>query len=511
MGTTSFKCTGALSPDQDAHLYVERPEDHAVRERLARVGTECVLISLIGARQMGKTSLLYRLQHEYSVSNGNWIVINIDMSELSAWDGADWYLHLIVACCEQLAQQGIVITHQELQAHCETLFMPLYSARGWAEMLRFMCRQMPSGTHLMLALDEISTVPPNQWEIFFSQIRVMHETAKSPNKRPEYRLLGIILAGAFVPGHLIKGENSPFNVSTKIYMSTIQHDQLQTITRLLDQAGFRLDDGVTDLIFTWTSGVLYHIQRLCDEIVRSKNLHISSDHINVLVSTILFNDDYIQHIRRGLQKNIVVERTAYKIFFHPLKSTRNTDTIATLEIMGVIRYDDLTEQWHITNRLCVHALQDLFIVEEASMTGLEPIYLAALTKAVDFLFGESAKILQERRELRKEREEVDDTPPVAAGVQNTTKADIEKLEPKTIYLKDNHLEISHLLELIEIYRKNRRLLRRQLASYNGVDNAPVKLLNDLDGAENNIKKHAQELKTHIEHIYGHKTTIIGLE
>lgn len=144
------------------------------------------------------------------------------------------------------------------------------------------------------------------------------------------------------------------------------------------------------------------------------------------------------------------------------------------------------------------------------MSNLDPVWTAALTQAVGFLFDHAGKILQERRELRKARADDDDTPALPAGAVPTAKAEVEAWQPKTIYLQQNHEQIKHVLDLIQRYHKNRNTLRLQLASFNGPDNAPIKLLNDLESAENSIKTYAQELKEYVENVYGHRITIIGL-
>src|SRR5690349_12744658 len=110
MAATNFIFTGALDPEHHKHLYIERLEDVAIRRALARVGTECVLISLIGARQMGKTSLLNRLHAEYGASDIGWVAIKLDLMPLSDLDGEAWYRQFIALCCDRLQKAGVHIT-----------------------------------------------------------------------------------------------------------------------------------------------------------------------------------------------------------------------------------------------------------------------------------------------------------------------------------------------------------------------------------------------------------------
>src|SRR3712207_6613287 len=105
-----FKYDGALAPDQHSKLYVKRSEDKEVREALAQVGMQCVLISLIGARQTGKTSLLNWLHAEYHIDGSSWIPIKIDLMSLSEFKGEAWYQPFIAFCCDQLQRRGMDIS-----------------------------------------------------------------------------------------------------------------------------------------------------------------------------------------------------------------------------------------------------------------------------------------------------------------------------------------------------------------------------------------------------------------
>lgn len=150
--------------------------------------------------------------------------------------------------------------------------------------------------------------------------------------------------------------------------------------------------------------------------------------------------------------------------------------------------------------------------KETTMSGLEPIAVTALTKAVDFLFTQAEKLMEERRENRRKLGEEDDTPqPDSSDNAISQREELNKLQPKTIYLKDVHQEIEHCLRQIHQYRSNRRHTLDQIAHQGGINRASIESRNDLIAAENEIKKLVQELKLTIERVYGHKVRIIGLE
>jgi hypothetical protein len=179
VGTAAFKYAGALDPEQYAHLYVERPEDLIVRETLSHVGTECMLLSLIGARQTGKTSLLNRLHREYNAVGG-WTTIQIDLTPFANIEEEQWYTQCIARCCDRLQKRGIALSVEDVRTECEQKYIiPTWSAQGWAEMLRLACQRLPTGHRLLVSLDEISRVPAKQWDAFFGNIRAIHQAASS--------------------------------------------------------------------------------------------------------------------------------------------------------------------------------------------------------------------------------------------------------------------------------------------------------------------------------------------
>ncbi len=513
MGAAAFKYTGALDPQYHHHLYVERPEDQMVRQALEeRVGTECVLISLIGARQTGKTSLLNRLHARYNAEDSGWTTIKIDLSMLIEAEGESWYQQFIATCCDRLQPRGITLSVLELQDHCLPLYIPPFSGRGWTELLRLACQKLPVRQRLLVSLDEISSVPRQQWEPFFSNIRAIHQAASSSDDRPEYRRLGLILSGAFVPAQLINiVEKSPFNVSTKVYMSPVGVDQLQSLTQLLAAEGITIDSEAIEAIYRWSGGLLYHLQRFCVEIASTNNLLITTSVIDSLADTIAFDDAYLSHILRRLQEIEILARRAQRIMQKPLRSDRNDNIIATLEITGVIRHDPATNTWEITNQLCERMLRQHFSTKEQAMTGLEPIAVVALTKAVDFLFDEAGKLMEERRAARKARGDAEDTPAPPAGAVTTTKEEVLSLQPKTVYLKDIPKEVQHCLDMIHQYRDNKRRLDATIAAYNGFLFAPGHIQYQLRDSEDQIKHWCQQLKNLIDESYGHKIVIIGLD
>lgn len=150
------------------------------------------------------------------------------------------------------------------------------------------------------------------------------------------------------------------------------------------------------------------------------------------------------------------------------------------------------------------------------MTDFDPIAIATLGKAVDFLFDQAGKLMEERREARKKRGGIPQAEQVTLSHQNsiteaTKKEEVRSWKPKNVYLKDMPSEITHCMSMIEQYRTNRRYTEDTISHYGGFNLAPIHIRNELLQQEEQIEQWIFKLKSIIEKTYGHKITIIGLD
>ena len=161
----------------------------------------------------------------------------------------------------------------------------------------------------------------------------------------------------------------------------------------------------------------------------------------------------------------------------------------------------------LTTPLCEH---EYYHEKGLIMSAFDPIAVAALTKAVDFLFDQAGKLMEERRESRKKRGEEDDTPVIQSDTKITTKDEVLSWQPKQIRLKDTPDEVKHCLTMIEQYRKNKRYTDATISQFGGFNLAPINVRNESITQEEQIKEWTYKLKEVIEDAYGHKITIVGL-
>jgi len=508
--TADFITTGALDADLHRDLYLERPADGEVRRALMQVGKSCVLISLIGARQTGKTSLLNRLHAEYDTPNSGWTIISLDLMEISEDEGEIWYRQFIALCREQLKRSAIHLSNEQFEASCAPLSIQPYTARGWAQWLRLACQQLPTNQRLLVSLDEISSIPRQQWESFFSNVRAIHQAATSSSKSPEYRRIGMMLVGAFVPSQLINiVEKSPFNVSTKIYMSPASIDKTWALLKLLDAKGIMLSDGMRDGIYRWSGGLPYHIQRMAALILSTYQGTSQLPNIDALAESIIVDDAFIGHIARQLQAHPSLIELTSRILSKPFKSGRNIEQIAILEIMGVIHLDSAKNECSIFNRLVQEFLRR-YIVTNLFSPAPTATGAIVLKQAVDFLFDHAVPILQLRHEARQQRGGFNDIPPLPAGIQMTTREDILNRHMPSILDPDFVQRLDHCLTQLRQNIDAQRKIEQLIAAKGGWMQSDIRDLKQLEATEDDVKWQCQELKNVLTQIYKYDITIPGL-
>ena len=133
------------------------------------------------------------------------------------------------------------------------------------------------------------------------------------------------------------------------------------------------------------------------------------------------------------------------------------------------------------------------------MNNLDPLAFSIVTKAVDFLFDQAAKVLQSQRDDRKSIE--------PSNEQKTISDKNQILEAITGV---NNEEIRHCLKQIETYTSNVHLLEDQIAIRGGEALASLKLVNDLRTNQDELRKRITKLKSLLEEASNQEINVPGL-
>jgi hypothetical protein len=150
---------------------------------------------------------------------------------------------------------------------------------------------------------------------------------------------------------------------------------------------------------------------------------------------------------------------------------------------------------------------------------MDPLVTPILLKTIDWLFGEGSKILQERRERRKQNSSSDigsaDTvttvlsTPRAPDVIQSKEAALQTPVPESVWA-NSESNIRHLLSLLEIQKRNYYLAKEQYAKW-GSSLVPPIITHNLTEAENEIASIMRELQIALKTVYGKEIAVPELE
>jgi hypothetical protein len=140
---------------------------------------------------------------------------------------------------------------------------------------------------------------------------------------------------------------------------------------------------------------------------------------------------------------------------------------------------------------------------------IDPTQLPILLKAIDFVFDEGRKILEERRERRKtgdsaptseNQEPAKEMTPVQVQEKNEIKQDLITSKIDEILWKNHELEVQHLVKLLETYSRNYHIASEQYAKWGSALVPPI-IVHNMTEAENSMIETIQRLETVLAKVY----------
>jgi hypothetical protein len=143
---------------------------------------------------------------------------------------------------------------------------------------------------------------------------------------------------------------------------------------------------------------------------------------------------------------------------------------------------------------------------------IEAIQIPILLKAIDFIFDEGRKILEERRERRKNNEvpqasespepakEVQEAPPPDPAQQNQIKQDLLSSKIDEILWQDHEVDVKHLVKLLETYSRNYHLASEQYAKWGSALVPPI-IVHNMTEAENSMIETIKRLEDVLSKVY----------
>lgn len=140
---------------------------------------------------------------------------------------------------------------------------------------------------------------------------------------------------------------------------------------------------------------------------------------------------------------------------------------------------------------------------------IDPFQLPILLKAIDFVFDEGHKILEERRERRKNNEvpKASETPepakeasPPEAAQQAEIKQDLLSSKIDDILWQNHEADVKHLVKLLETYSRNYHLASEQYAKWGSALVPPI-IVHNMTEAENSMIETIKRLEEVLSKVY----------
>ena len=140
---------------------------------------------------------------------------------------------------------------------------------------------------------------------------------------------------------------------------------------------------------------------------------------------------------------------------------------------------------------------------------IDSIQLPILLKAIDFVFDEGRKILEERRERRRmqthppsneEPSPAQEIAPLESEKAMEVKQDLLASKVDEILWRNHEQEVQHLVRLLDTYSGNYHLAREQYAKWGDALVPPI-IVNNLKDAENSMIDTIKRLETVLSKIY----------
>ena len=142
---------------------------------------------------------------------------------------------------------------------------------------------------------------------------------------------------------------------------------------------------------------------------------------------------------------------------------------------------------------------------------LDPNQLPILLKAIDFVFDEGRKILEERRERRKVNDTAQNSedqvsvkeipaPAPEPEKEEEIKQDLLSSKIDEVLWQNHELDVKHLVRLLETHSGNYRLAREQYAKW-GSELVPSIIVHRMTDAENSMLDTIKQLEIILSKVY----------
>ena len=140
---------------------------------------------------------------------------------------------------------------------------------------------------------------------------------------------------------------------------------------------------------------------------------------------------------------------------------------------------------------------------------IDPLQLPILMKAIDFVFDEGRKILEERRERRKAESAAPETEPpkdekeivlLEPQQAEQVKKDLIASKIDDLLWQNHEAEVRHLVTLLETHSRNYQIAKEQYAKWGSALVPPI-IVHNMTEAENAVADTLGKLEAVLSRVY----------
>jgi len=336
-----FKSRGPLLASDDADRIVERPEMRRAL-RIAQQPSVTQYVAFLGARQTGKTTMLFYLRQ---VLKEQYPCVFIDLSVLTSQDERACFRYVAFRLINEFTElMGDELDLPESQV--------IEGSPDFCQFLRDLAHALPM-ERVVVLIDEVGALAPAVSNGFFSTLRSVFTEGRGDDRDLARYLF--VFSGAVDLYALTSGSHSPLNICEKLYLRDFERVDVARIVRRFDQIGVSVAKGTSDKVFELAGGHPYLTQQLCVLMEQEHTTQVTPESVEAAAEAILVEDDNIRHIIRELERRPQAQRRLRSILLEEqqIPFSRNDPSLAALEMIGVIRG---TQPVQVRNKLYEKAL-----------------------------------------------------------------------------------------------------------------------------------------------------------
>lgn len=315
-----FWYRGALP--SDSPMFVGREKELARVARLCRSEVESYII-VLGARQSGKTSLLYRLGAHLGDRAQ---VVPVNLQGLPGGESAE-----VFQCIAK-----------ELAAELRGEDHPTDSVRSTSALKQLLCDLAPRRT-TVVTIDEIGAVQPQAASDLANALRSFHQDRLRPRYSALRRFIFVLAGGIELYDLAASNVSTLYNVSEQLYLGDLSRAESDVLLgKGFAELGIEplVAQSLCDSIFHYACGHPYFTQRLgsfAEETLETQGHVPTPDELENMASDLASGDANVVSLVNGLRKEGLWDEARRLTHGKSIPFSRIASVPCRLELLGLVR------------------------------------------------------------------------------------------------------------------------------------------------------------------------------